>query len=120
MSRRISFGKAGSSIGNCVRTASPKVLIVDFSILGNVVPSVGFLTWINSVASADRSMTLMRDVPGVGGGGSVDEKYEAVPEVPVERHCLELKTEKSDLVVSIGPRGDTVANVGFALGRVTR
>jgi hypothetical protein len=31
---------------------------------------------------------------------------------------LELKTEKSDLVVSIGPRGDTVAKVGFALGRV--
>jgi hypothetical protein len=24
-----------------------------------------------------------------------------------------LKREKSDLVVSIGPRGDTVANVGF-------
>src|SRR5262245_3411280 len=30
-----------------------------------------------------------------------------------------LKTERSDLVVSIGPRKDTVANVGFALGRVT-
>ena len=35
------------------------------------------------------------------------------------KQLLELKTEKSDLVVSIGPRGDTVANVGFALGRVT-
>ena len=35
------------------------------------------------------------------------------------QQLLELKTEKSDLVVSIGPRGDTVANVGFALGRVT-
>jgi hypothetical protein len=32
---------------------------------------------------------------------------------------LELKTEKSDLVVQIGPRADSVANVGFALGRVT-
>jgi hypothetical protein len=35
------------------------------------------------------------------------------------KQLLELKTEKSDLVVSIGPRSDTVANVGFALGRVT-
>jgi hypothetical protein len=35
------------------------------------------------------------------------------------KQLLELKTEKSDLVVSIGPRGDTVAKVGFALGRVT-
>ena len=35
------------------------------------------------------------------------------------KQLLELKTEKSDLVVPIGPRGDTVANVGFALGRVT-
>ena len=34
------------------------------------------------------------------------------------QQLLELKTEKSDLVVSIGPRADTVANVGFALGRV--
>jgi hypothetical protein len=34
------------------------------------------------------------------------------------KQLLELKTEKSDLVVSIGPRSDTVANVGFALGRV--
>src|SRR5919198_4301008 len=34
------------------------------------------------------------------------------------KQLLELKTEKSDLVVSIGPRKDTVANVGFALGRV--
>jgi hypothetical protein len=31
----------------------------------------------------------------------------------------ELRAEKSDLVVSIGPRGDTVAKVGFALGRMT-
>ena len=29
------------------------------------------------------------------------------------KQLLELKREKSDLVVSIGPRGDTVANVGF-------
>jgi hypothetical protein len=35
------------------------------------------------------------------------------------QQLLELKTEKSDLVVSIGPRGDTVAKMGFALGRVT-
>jgi hypothetical protein len=35
------------------------------------------------------------------------------------KKLLELKTEKSDLVVSIGRRGDTVAKVGFALGRVT-
>jgi len=35
------------------------------------------------------------------------------------KQLLELKAEKSDLVVSIGPRKDTVANVGFALGRVT-
>jgi hypothetical protein len=35
------------------------------------------------------------------------------------QQLLELKTEKSDLVVSIGPRGDAVAKVGFALGRVT-
>jgi hypothetical protein len=34
------------------------------------------------------------------------------------KQLLELKTETSDLVVSISPRGDTVANVGFALGRV--
>lgn len=31
---------------------------------------------------------------------------------------LELKTEKSDLVVQIGPRGETVANFGYQLGRV--
>jgi hypothetical protein len=35
------------------------------------------------------------------------------------QQLLELKTEKSDLMVSIAPRADTVANVGFALGRVT-
>jgi hypothetical protein len=34
------------------------------------------------------------------------------------QQLLELKTEKSDLVVSIAPRADTVANVGFALGRL--
>jgi hypothetical protein len=34
------------------------------------------------------------------------------------QQVLELRSEKSDLVVSIGPRGDTVAKVGFALGRV--
>jgi hypothetical protein len=38
--------------------------------------------------------------------------------MPAEQ-LLKLKAEKSDLVVSIGPRKDTVANVGFALGRVT-
>jgi hypothetical protein len=35
------------------------------------------------------------------------------------KELLELKTDKSDLVVSIAPRKDAVANVGFALGRVT-
>jgi hypothetical protein len=35
------------------------------------------------------------------------------------QQLLELKTERSDLVVSVGPRGDTVAKMGFALGRVT-
>ena len=29
------------------------------------------------------------------------------------KQLLELKTEKSDLVISIGTRGDTVANVGY-------
>ena len=37
----------------------------------------------------------------------------------IAKQLLELKTEKSDLVVAIAPRADTVANVGFALGRVT-
>ena len=36
-----------------------------------------------------------------------------------EKQLLEFKAQKSDLVVSVGPRKDTVANVGFALGRVT-
>jgi hypothetical protein len=31
---------------------------------------------------------------------------------------LELKTEKSDLVVTIGTRADTVADMGYRLGRV--
>jgi hypothetical protein len=35
------------------------------------------------------------------------------------QQLLELKTDKSDIVVSIGSRRDTVAKVGFALGRVT-
>ncbi|SRR4051812_42357110 len=34
------------------------------------------------------------------------------------QQILELKTEKADLVVSIAPRKDTTANVGFALGRM--
>jgi hypothetical protein len=38
--------------------------------------------------------------------------------VMTAQQLLELKTEKSDLVVCIGTRGDAVANVGFALGRV--
>lgn len=36
-----------------------------------------------------------------------------------EKQLLEFKAEKSDLVVSVGPRKETVANVGFALGRMT-
>ena len=35
------------------------------------------------------------------------------------KQLLELKTEKSDLVVSFGTRGDTVAKMSFALGRMT-
>jgi hypothetical protein len=35
------------------------------------------------------------------------------------RQLLDFKTENSDLVVRIGTRTDTAANVGFALGRVT-
>ena len=35
------------------------------------------------------------------------------------KQLLELKTEKSDLVVSVGTRVDTVAKMGFALGQVT-
>ena len=34
------------------------------------------------------------------------------------KQLLELNAEKSNLVVSIGARKDTAANVGFALGRV--
>lgn len=34
------------------------------------------------------------------------------------QQLLELKTESSDLVVRIGPRGEAVANVGYGLGRV--
>jgi hypothetical protein len=35
-----------------------------------------------------------------------------------EKQLLELKTEKSDLVVTIGTREDTAANVGYRLGRM--
>ena len=35
------------------------------------------------------------------------------------QQLLDLKTEKSDFVVTIGTRADTVAKMGFALGRVT-
>ena len=35
------------------------------------------------------------------------------------QQLLELKTEKSDLVVTIGTRADTARDVGFALGRMT-
>ena len=34
------------------------------------------------------------------------------------QQLLDLKSEKSDLVVTIGTRADTVAKMGFALGRV--
>jgi hypothetical protein len=34
------------------------------------------------------------------------------------QQLLELKTEKSDLVVTIGTRADTVAAMGYRLGRV--
>jgi hypothetical protein len=35
------------------------------------------------------------------------------------QQLLDLKTESSDLVVTIGTRADAVAKMGFALGRVT-
>ena len=34
------------------------------------------------------------------------------------QQLLELKCEKSDLVVRVGTRGETAANIGYALGRV--
>ena len=34
------------------------------------------------------------------------------------QQLLELKTEKSDLVVTIGTRADTVADMGYRLGRL--
>lgn len=34
------------------------------------------------------------------------------------KQLLEFNTESSDLVVKIGTRGETAANVGYALGRV--
>src|SRR5215475_14074189 len=34
------------------------------------------------------------------------------------QQLLELKTESADLVVSVGTRGETVANAGYRLGRV--
>ena len=34
------------------------------------------------------------------------------------QQLLELKTEKSDLVVTIGTRAETVADMGYRLGRV--
>ena len=34
------------------------------------------------------------------------------------QQLLDLKTEKSDLVVTIGTRADTVADMGYRLGRV--
>jgi hypothetical protein len=35
------------------------------------------------------------------------------------QQLLELKAERSDLVVTVGTRADTARNVGFALGRAT-
>jgi hypothetical protein len=34
------------------------------------------------------------------------------------KQLLEFKTERSDLVVKVGTRGEAAANVGYALGRV--
>jgi hypothetical protein len=34
------------------------------------------------------------------------------------QQLLELKAENADLVVRVGPRGETAANVGYQLGRV--
>jgi hypothetical protein len=33
------------------------------------------------------------------------------------QELLELKAENADLVVRVGPRGETAANVGYRLGR---
>ena len=41
----------------------------------------------------------------------------ACKELTAEQN-LELKTEKADLVVTIGTRRDTVANAGYRLGRM--
>jgi hypothetical protein len=35
------------------------------------------------------------------------------------QQLLELKAERSDLMVTVGTRADTARNVGFALGRMT-
>jgi hypothetical protein len=34
------------------------------------------------------------------------------------QQLLELKTERSDFVVRVGPRGEAAANIGYRLGRV--
>jgi len=34
------------------------------------------------------------------------------------QQLLELKSEKSDLVVTVGTRSDAIANIGYRLGRV--
>ena len=34
------------------------------------------------------------------------------------QQLLELNSEKSDLVITVGTRGDTAANIGYRLGRV--
>src|SRR5262245_29514554 len=34
------------------------------------------------------------------------------------QQLLELKSEKSDLVIAVGTRSDAVANIGYQLGRV--
>ena len=36
------------------------------------------------------------------------------------QQLLELKSEKSDLVVSVGARGEAAADIGYRLGRVAR
>ena len=81
-------------------------------------PDVGSstgLTWRSPTICLGDDLVLRVNKAGVQVFGVVLEN--ARKELTAKQ-LLELKTEKSDLVVSIGPRADTVANVGFALGRV--
>jgi hypothetical protein len=64
----------------------------------------------------DDDLVLRVNKAGVQVFGVV---LENAAKVMTAKELLELKAEKSDLVVSIAPRNDAVANAGFALGRMT-